>query len=203
MNDAFEGGELPELPELFSFVRAHHLEEGFDLLLRLLAALASELLSEHRGRCLRDGASASGKAHHFEAAIMHLRVDRHHVAAERIIHVFVDVGILQLAPVARALKVVENYLSVEALHHLAGNCIRSVRSFACCYIAEVRARGVGATPRVTPRDTQEKGSRLLWWGSRTTLARSSASGGGSIAEAKGWRFSLPSTSRCSRRLRGL
>jgi len=38
---------------------------------------------------------------------------------------FVDVGILQLVPVARMLKVVEEDLSVEALHHLAGNCIRS------------------------------------------------------------------------------
>jgi hypothetical protein len=77
---------------------------------------------------------------------VHLRVDSHHVAAERIIQVFVNVGSRQLAPVARALKVVENYLFVEALHHLAGNCIRSVQGFACSCIAEVRLELVAVVP---------------------------------------------------------
>src|SRR5918994_3491489 len=133
LDDALEGGELAKL---FVLLRAHHLEEGFDLLLRLLAALARELLCEHRGRRLRDGASATGKAHLFEAAIVHLRVDCHHVAAERIIYVFVDVGILQLAPVARMLEVVEQDLSVEALHHRAGILSGArVRVPACGYHA--------------------------------------------------------------------
>jgi hypothetical protein len=36
------------------------------------------------------------------------------------------------------LEVVEEDLSVEALHHLAGNCIRSVRDFVCSCIASPR-----------------------------------------------------------------
>src|SRR5215218_1176839 len=135
LNDALEGGEFPEL---FLLLRAHHLEESLYLLLRLLAAVARELLRKHRGRRLRDGASASGKAHLFEGAILHLRVHCHHVAAQRVINVFMDVGILQLAPVTRMLEVVEQDLSVEALHHLAEDCIRSVQSFVSSCIAPPR-----------------------------------------------------------------
>jgi hypothetical protein len=44
------------------------------------------------------------------------------------------------------LEVVENYLSVEGLHHLAEDCIRSVRGFVCSCIAEVRLELVAAVP---------------------------------------------------------
>src|SRR5215218_10900462 len=60
---------------------------------------------------------------------MYLGVDRYLVATERIIYVLLDVGVIQLAPVARMLEVVEQDLSVEALHHLAGDCIRGVQGF--------------------------------------------------------------------------
>jgi hypothetical protein len=90
----------------------------------IFAALARELLGEHRGRGLGDGASASGEADFFEGIISQVRVDRDVVAAEGVVDVLFDVRVFHFVPVAWTLEVVEDDLFVEALHHLAGDCIR-------------------------------------------------------------------------------
>src|ERR671912_3026581 len=139
LDDTLEGGELAEV---FVFLRAHHLEEGFYFLLGIVVAGSRELLGEHRGRRLRDGASTPDEAHFLEGAIMHVRVDRDVVTAQRIIYVLFDGCVFQFVPVARTLEVVQDYLFVEALYHRAkivsGACWRGL------------ARGYHAPPPPPP-----------------------------------------------------
>ena len=62
-----------------------------------------------------------------------------------------DIGVIQLAPVARMLEVVEQDLSVEALYHRARNCIRDVsggtsRLLPCSATAAASTTETAAAP---------------------------------------------------------
>ncbi len=98
-----------------SLLGAHHLQEGFDLFLSLLAALAREVPGEHGSGCLGNRTTASCKGNLGQPAVPQVGVDCHLVAAQRVVQVLLEVGVLQLAPIAGALVVVENYLLVEVL----------------------------------------------------------------------------------------
>src|SRR5260370_14909952 len=85
-------------------------------------------LREHRGRRLRDRAAAARELHLVDrlAVLGERDVDRHLVAAERILPLGYRVRILQLAVTARVLVVIEDYLSVHLVELIHANTLRTV-----------------------------------------------------------------------------
>src|SRR6185437_10760273 len=75
--------------------------------------LALEDLGHERGGGLRDSAAAALEAHILDALAIHGDVDRHLIAAERVVAVREMARLLLRAEIARALAVIEDDVLVE------------------------------------------------------------------------------------------
>ena len=120
---------------------------------KLVDALAGKLLGGHRRRRLGDGAAVAGEGDLRDASLvvereLHLQL----VAAERVVVLELEVGILERAPVPGTLVVLEDVLAVEVVHYRANtrrtsaNPSISRSTSACVLWTANEARDVAPTP---------------------------------------------------------
>jgi hypothetical protein len=108
---------------------ARHLGvEGAKKLVRLLDRLALQHLGHERGRRRRDGAAAPLEHDVLDAVAVELQVDRHLVAAERVVAVREMARVIELAEIPRVAAVIEDDVLVELaqIHH--ANILCAARS---------------------------------------------------------------------------
>src|SRR5712692_7993890 len=84
--------------------------------LELLDRLADDHVSQHRRRRLADGATPAAEPHIPHPAVVELEVEGDDVAAEWVVALLGDVGVLDLPEVMRVLVVLEDLLAVEIVH---------------------------------------------------------------------------------------
>src|SRR3984893_3775922 len=84
--------------------------------LELLHRLADDHVGQHRRRGLADGATPAAEPHIPHPAVVELEVKGDDVAAERVVALLGDVGVLDLPEVMRVLAVLEDLLPVEIVH---------------------------------------------------------------------------------------
>ena len=128
-------GERFQIAEVDGRIRLLPLHERFERLdepAGLFHRLALQLLGQHGRGGLADGAALAFKPRLADAPAVQLEMERHLIAAQRIIALRVHLGTGQRAAVARALEVIQDHFSIQLvklLNHVLS--LRRTRESVC------------------------------------------------------------------------
>src|SRR5207253_11207415 len=108
-------------------------------LLRLLERQSLQPLGQQRRRCLRDRAATPVESDVLDHAVADTEVHPDHVAAQRVVLLVADVGVLEAPVVSRVLVVVEDVLAIE----LVVSCCHQAK-ILCASLMEVTSRSISS-----------------------------------------------------------